>query len=189
MSSSPVLSDSSPVPGTADLLSAHGLPEHAPVEQLQALTRVAAALCGTPTAVVNLLDETYQHQIADGSPTVGVTAASDSMCAAALRRPALRHVPDTLREPAFADNAWVDGRIGRVRFYASAPIELTGGAAIGSLCVFAEEPGRLDERQTEALADLARQGAVLIEQAQEAREAAVQAALLRLVADGSADVL
>ena len=72
------------MPGAADPLSAHGLPEHAPVEQLQALTRVAAALCGTPTAVVNLLDETYQHQIADGGSAVGVTAASDSMCAVAL---------------------------------------------------------------------------------------------------------
>ncbi|MCZ2858925.1 PAS domain S-box protein [Blastococcus sp. VKM Ac-2987] len=175
--------------GAADLLSAYGLPEHAPAEQLRALTRVAAALCGTPTAVVNLLDEAFQHQVGAvgfcGSPT----AVSDSLCAVAMARPALRHVPDARQEPAFAGNPWVDGRIGNVRFYASAPIVLTEGRAIGSLCVFADEPGRLVPAQREALADLARQAAVLIEQAQQAREAADQAALFRLVADGSADVL
>ncbi|WP_249522310.1 PAS domain S-box protein [Modestobacter marinus] len=185
---SPVL-PAPPVPGGADLLTAHGLPEHAPVEQLQALTRVAAALCGTRTAVVNLLDESFQHQVGEVGFTGGSTDVSDSMCALALDRPDLRHVPDAALEPAFAGNPWVDGRTARVRFYASAPIVLAGGGVIGSLCVFAEEPGRLVPARLEALADLARQAAVLIEQAQQARESAGQAALFRLVAEGSADVL
>ncbi|MCZ2837946.1 PAS domain S-box protein [Modestobacter sp. VKM Ac-2985] len=177
------------VPGGADLLKAHGLPEHAPVEQLQALTRVAAALCGTPVAVVNLLDENFQHQVGEVGFAGRSTDVADSMCAVGLRRPGLRHIPDATQEPAFAGNPWVDGRIADIRFYASAPIVLTGGGVIGSLCVFADEPGYLRPAQLDALADLARQAAVLIEQAHQARESAGQAALFRLVAEGSADVL
>ncbi|WP_113810901.1 PAS domain S-box protein [Blastococcus sp. TBT05-19] len=189
MSSSPVPPESSRAAGAAELLRAYGLPESAPADQLRALTRVAAALCGSGTAVVNLLDESFQHQVGAVGFCGATTSVADSLCAVALGRPALQHVPDAGLEPAFAGNPWVDGRIGNVRFYASAPIVLTDGRAIGSLCVFADEPGHLSSTQQDALGDLARQAAVLIEQAQLAREAAGQAALFRLVADGSADVL
>lgn len=177
------------MPGPAALLSAYGLPEHAPVEQLRALTRVAAALCGTPTAVVNLLDGAYQHQVGEVGFCGGSTDVAHSMCAVALDTPALRHVPDAAVEPAFATNPWVDGRLANVRFYSSAPIVVADGRAIGSLCVFGEEPGELSAAQRAALCDLAQQAASVIEAAQEARESAHQAALFRLVAEGSADVL
>ena len=183
------MSSSPPPPRSAALLSAYGLPEHAPVEQLRSLTRVAAALCGTPTAVVNLLDDAFQHQVGEVGFCGGTTDVADSMCAVALGTPALRHVVDAAVEPAFADNPWVDGRLASVRFYSSAPISLGDGSVIGSLCVFAEEPGTLSEVQRAALADLAQQAAAMIERAHEARDSAHQAALFRLVAEGSADVL
>ncbi|WP_448615050.1 PAS domain S-box protein [Modestobacter sp. URMC 112] len=183
MSSSPL------PPRSAALLSAYGLPEHAPVEQLRSLTRVAAALCGTPTAVVNLLDDAFQHQVGEVGFCGGTTDVADSMCAVALGEPALRHVVDAALEPAFADNPWVDGRLASVRFYSSVPISLGDGSVIGSLCVFAEEPGALSEVQRAALGDLAQQAAAMIERAHEARDSAHQAALFRMVAEGSADVL
>ena len=173
----------------AGLLEEYGLPEHAPVEQLRALTRIAAAMCRVPTAVVNLLDGCFQHQVGEVGFVGGRTAASTSMCALALSRPHLRYVPDASQEPSFADNPWVDGRLADVRFYASAPLMLPDGRVLGSLCVFASQPGALDDAQRAALIDLADQAVHLVVQARETRGAARQAALFRLVAEGSADVL
>lgn len=174
---------------SAALLRELGLPEHAPVEQLRALARIAAALCRVATAVVNLLDDCFQHQVGEVGFVGGTTPRTGSMCVAALVDPALRHVPDASREPAFADSPWVDGRLAAVRFYASAPLVLSDGRVLGSLCVFSLEPGLLDEAQQGALVDLAAQAVFLIEEARRARESAQQAALFRLVAEGSADVL
>ena len=111
-----------PRPPADDLLTDYGLPEHAPVAQLQQLTRVAAVLCGTGTAVVNLLDGCFQHQVGASGFEGGTTPLADSMCAVALREPRLQHVPDASQEPAFAASPWVDGRLAAVRFYASAPL-------------------------------------------------------------------
>ncbi|MBJ7452819.1 MAG: hypothetical protein JHC71_12165, partial [Blastococcus sp.] len=47
------------------LLREYELPEGAPAEQLRAVTRVAATVCGVPHAVVNLLDECFQHQVGE----------------------------------------------------------------------------------------------------------------------------
>ena len=184
----PALPYAGPGP-SARLLEELGLPEHAPVEQLRALTRVAAAMCRVPTAVVNLLDECFQHQVGEVGFVGGRTDVSSSMCALALAQPRLRHVPDASLEPAFAGNPWVDGRSARVRSYASAPLLLPDGRVLGSLCVFSPEPGSLEDAQRAALGDLAAQAVHLIVQAHETREAARQAALFRLVAEGSADVL
>lgn len=171
------------------LLAEYGLPEHAPVEQLRSLARIAAAMCQVPTAVVNLLDGCYQHQVGEVGFTGERSPLSSSMCAAANSEPRLRHVPDATLEPAFVDNPWVDGRLADVRFYASAPLVLGDGRVLGSLCVFADQPASLSSAQQRALQDLAGQAVHLIEQARHAREAERQAALFRLVAEGSADVL
>jgi hypothetical protein len=48
---------SPPIAPAQDLLAGYGLPDDAPEEQLRGVTRVAATVCGVPTAVVNLLDE------------------------------------------------------------------------------------------------------------------------------------
>ena len=171
------------------LLAELGLPEHAPVEQLRALARVAATACATPTAVINLLGSCFQHQVGEIGFAGGGTPLSESMCHLANRLPHLRHVVDASREPAFSGNPWVDGRRGAVRFYASAPLVLTDGRTIGALCVFDVVPRELSEAQRQALHDLAGQAVFLLEQNHRARESARRAALFRLVAEGSADVL
>jgi signal transduction histidine kinase/CheY-like chemotaxis protein len=154
------------------LLGEYGLPEGAPAEQLRAVTRVAATVCGVPHAVVNLLDECFQHQVGEIGFPGSRSDLSDSMCALAMREPKLRHVPDASREPAYAGNPWVDGRLGSVRLYATAPMRLLDGRVLGTLCVFAEEPGSLSADQLRALEDLAAQAVALFEQGRLARELA-----------------
>ena len=173
-------------PRTSDadaLLAEYGLPDLAPVEQLRAVTRVAATVAGVPNAVVNLLSDCFQHQVGavgfDGSRS----DISDSMCAVASREQRLRHLPDARLEPAFADNPWVDGRLASVALYASTPLLLDDGRVLGSLCVFDERPGELSPAQLGALADLAAQAVALFEQARLAREAAQQGVELREARD------
>jgi signal transduction histidine kinase len=155
---------------SSDLLREYELPEGAPAEQLRAVTRVAATVCGVPHAVVNLLDECFQHQVGEIGFPGSRSELSDSMCALAMREPRLRHVPDARREPAYAGNPWVDGRLGNVRLYATAPMRLLDGRVLGTLCVFAEEPGSLSTDQLGALEDLAAQAVALFEQGRLARE-------------------
>jgi signal transduction histidine kinase/CheY-like chemotaxis protein len=152
------------------LLREYELPEGAPAEQLRAVTRVAATVCGVPHAVVNLLDECFQHQVGEIGFPGSRSDLSDSMCALAMREPRLRHVPDASLEPAYAGNPWVDGRLGHVRLYATAPMRLLDGRVLGTLCVFAEEPGFLSPDQLSALEDLAAQAVALFEQGRLARE-------------------
>ena len=160
-----------------DILAGYGLPDDAPEEQLRAVTRVAATVCGVPTAVVNLLDECFQHQVGSVGFDGARSDIGESMCALALRDDRLRYVPDAAVEPAFALNPWVDGRMARVRLYASAPLCLPGGQVLGSLCVFDERPGQLSHAQLAALEDLAAQAVALFEQRRLAREAEARGAL------------
>jgi signal transduction histidine kinase/ActR/RegA family two-component response regulator len=167
-----------PVDGTATapgpeadaLLAEYCLPDDAPVEQLRAVTRVAATVAGVPNAVVNLLSSCFQHQVGEVGFAGGESAVSDSMCAVALQDERLRYLPDAQQEPAFAGNPWVDGRLASLGLYATAPMVLPDGRVLGSLCVFSEEPGHLTPGQLNALTDLAGQAVALFEQSKLARE-------------------
>lgn len=124
---------------------------------LQGLVELAATVCGVPTAVINIIDDRMQHQIA----AVGIQAAScereDSMCAAVISNPGRVVVPDARLDPRFANNAFVTGEIAFTRFYASSPLITPAGVAIGTLCVFDTEVGELSDASSRALDLLAHQ--------------------------------
>lgn len=175
---------SADAPAQADaLLAEYGLPERAPHEQLRGITRVAAALCGTPTAVVNLLGSCFQHQVGSIGFEGGRSDLSDSMCSRALHDPSLRYTPNARLEPVFRGNPWVDGRVAEVRLYASAPLVLSDGRVIGTLCVFSEDPGVLTDAQRAGLVDLAAQAVTLFELTRLTRQTEETAGKLREVAN------
>lgn len=128
-----------------------------PEPDLQGLVELAATVCGVSTAVINIIDDRAQHQVA----AVGVQAAScsleDSMCAAVLVDPRRVVVPDARADARFRDNAFVTGVIASVRFYASSPLITPSGVAIGTLCVFDDEVGELSDASARALDLLAHQ--------------------------------
>ncbi|GLY17189.1 histidine kinase [Kineosporia sp. NBRC 101677] len=158
------------ISGEDALLAEYELPEEAPQEQLRAITRVAAAVCGTPSAVVNLLGGCFQHQVGSIGFDGGRSDLGDSMCARAICDPNLRYTPNAQLEPAFQNNPWVNGVLAQVRLYASAPLLLPDGRVLGTLCVFSSEPGQLSEIQRAALVDLADQVVTLFEFARVSRE-------------------
>lgn len=129
--------------------------DRAPRLELRAIVELAAKICGTPMATINLISDTEQHQVAAYGFDAAICAREDSMCAAVLDDDTPIVVPDARLDPRFRDNPFVTGVIGNVRFYASHQLTSLDGVVIGTLCVFDEQPRELDESQVEALGTLA----------------------------------
>jgi signal transduction histidine kinase len=72
-------------------------------------------------------------------------------------------VPDASQDPRFAHNPFVTGEIGKVRFYASVPLETRSGFVPGTLCVFSEAAQELTPAQVDILEVLAKQVVELLE--------------------------
>jgi len=128
-----------------------------PEPDLEGLVQLAATLCGVSTAVINIIDDRSQHQIAAVGFEPAVCAREDSMCAAVLQGAVQVAVSDARRDDRFAANPFVTGEIARVRFYASSPLVTPSGIPIGTLCVFDERPGDLTAQRSASLDQLARQ--------------------------------
>ncbi|MEW1812550.1 GAF domain-containing sensor histidine kinase [Pseudarthrobacter phenanthrenivorans] len=139
------------------------LPNASVVNALQNLVRLATQLCGAPFGVVNIISAGYQHQIGAWGVDPGVCSREDSMCAKVFLSREKTVVPDASRDPRFADSPFVTGEIGRVRFYASVPLETSTGFVPGTLCVFSEAAQELDPAQVDMLEVLARQVVELLE--------------------------
>jgi signal transduction histidine kinase len=146
--------------------------------ELEALVRVATAVADVPTATLNLIDSEYQCQLASVGFEGRRTPRSDSMCAISFRSGRTVHVPDARQEPMYADNPWVDGRLGAVRCYASVPLVNADGFALGTLCVFDQVERCLTDEQLARLRDLGTALVALFERRRQARrnaELAVEA--------------
>jgi GAF domain-containing protein len=129
-------------------------PQSAEIEDLVAR---AAEVAGVPMATLNLLDAERQCQPATVGFDGGDVPRRDAMCDVTLRLGRFVHVPDARADERFAASPWVDGRLGEVRFYASAPLLTARGYVIGTLCVFDIEPHELSEDQIARLRLLAAQ--------------------------------
>jgi signal transduction histidine kinase len=137
--------------------------------ELEALVRVATAVANVPTATVNLIDSEYQCQLASVGFEGRRTPRSDSMCAVQFRSGRTVHIPDARREPVYADNPWVDGRLGSVRCYVSVPLINPDGFSLGTLCVFDVVERCLTDEQLARLQDLGTALVALFERRRQAR--------------------
>jgi len=120
------------------------------------ITRLAAELCGTPVALVSLVDGKRQWFKSRIGIEVTHTSRDVAFCAHALHAPDLLEVKDATLDPRFADNPLVTGEPG-IRFYAGAPLLTPDGEVLGTLCVIDWTPRSLDDRQRRALRTLADQ--------------------------------
>ncbi|MFN8011275.1 MAG: ATP-binding protein [Holophagaceae bacterium] len=137
-----------------------------PEAEFDALTRLAAQLCGTKVSVVSLVDASVvwaksnvgveEHFPSEHGQFFHRAPRDLTFCAHAILEPRLMEVPDLAEDPRFADNPAVAGEP-RLRFYAGAPLQTGEGHAIGTLCVMDTEPRRLRPDQREALEILSRQ--------------------------------
>lgn len=154
----------------ADAIAEYGLIGAPPMADLQGLAQLAATICGVSTAVVNIIDDRLQHQVAAVGFTPAVCAREDSMCAVTLSHPELVVVPDARQDDRFAGNPFVNGEIANVRFYASSPVVTPAGVAIGTICVFDESVRELLPAHRSALDLLAHQVVDVLELRRMTRE-------------------
>lgn len=120
------------------------------------LVRWASDTCGTPIALVSLIDEGRQwFKAQTGLPGVSETPRELAFCAHAIQGDAVFEVKDASADARFRDNPLVTGDP-NIRFYAGAPLVLPGGERVGTLCVIDREPRQLSPTQVQTLQHLAR---------------------------------
>lgn len=129
----------------------------APEQAYDDLTTLAAAVCGTPVALISLVDVQRQWFKARRGLEPMETARDLAFCAHAILTPdRILEVPDATLDARFATNPLVTGAP-HVRFYAGTPLLTPQGLPIGTVCVIDHVPRQLDDTQRGALESLARQ--------------------------------
>ena len=120
------------------------------------LTRLAAYVCGSPTALISLIDTDRQWIKSKVSFEPSQTSRDTAFCAHAILELGLFIVRDTYQDIRFVDNPLVTSEP-KIRFYAGAPLINPDGLALGTLCVIDYVPRDLTPEQQEALQILALQ--------------------------------
>lgn len=126
-----------------------------PEQAFDDLTLLASQICGTPIALISLVDENRQWFKSRVGVQVHETARSVSFCAHAIQNRGIFLVPDAMEDPRFRDNPLV--REGHFRFYAGKPLVTPEGEALGTLCVIDYHPRTLTQAQKDGLEALQRQ--------------------------------
>ena len=134
-----------------------------PEAEFDALVRVASSICNVPISLISLVDIERQWFKANiGLPGVSETPRDIAFCAHAILGDEIFEVPDAKHDVRFSDNPLVAGNPD-IRFYAGAPIILSDGNHVGTLCVIDRLPKNLDQKQREILQCLALAAAAALE--------------------------
>jgi anti-sigma regulatory factor (Ser/Thr protein kinase) len=134
-----------------------------PEEAFDDLTLLASYICGTPMALMTLIDEERQwFKSQRGLGDLRETERSVAFCTHAITQAGILEVPDTREDDRFRQNPFVTGQP-HIRFYAGAPLITPDGHALGTLCVIDTEPRRLSPDQRRALDALRHQAQAQLE--------------------------
>ncbi|WP_088281824.1 EAL domain-containing protein [Ideonella sp. A 288] len=178
--------------GALAALSSLEVLDSGPEPELDALVRIASTVCGVPISLISLVDAERQWFKANiGLPGVSETPRDVAFCAHAVLQDGLFEVPDATQDPRFADNPLVSGAPD-IRFYAGAPLRLSSGHRVGTLCVIDRRPRWLDPTQRDVLRQLAVAAAQILEGRHAIRQverANAEAAAAALVLRHSADAV
>lgn len=138
------------------LLALHstGLLETPAAEGFDRITRLAAHLFAVPIALVSLIDANRQWFKSKVGLETPETPRDQAFCDFTIRAEEVLVVEDALLDDRFRNNPLVTAEP-RIRFYAGAPLILSGTHAIGSLCLIDRVPRTFTLEQRTLLQELA----------------------------------
>ena len=146
-------------------------------------TSIASQICGTPIALITLIDEDRQWFKSKLGINLSQTERDVSFCGHAILAKELFEIPDTVKDTRFVDNPLVTGNPD-VRYYAGMPLITTSGHALGTLCVIDHIPRQMSAEQRIALEKLAK----LVTSQIEHREAIIEMAYISTILENTGEI-
>jgi hypothetical protein len=137
-----------------EALRQYRLLDTTPERAFDNIARLASFICGTPIALISLVDEGRQWFKAKVGLESSETHRDHAFCAYTILQSSLMVVEDALLDKRFAENPLVTSEP-HIRFYAGAPLITPGGHALGALCVMDRQPHKMSSGQKTALKALA----------------------------------
>lgn len=126
------------------------------------IAKIASHICGSPIAVVNLVDTKRQFFKAEVGLGVRSTPLETAFCRHALLEQDVLVIPDATIDHRLNDNPLVTGEP-HIRSYAGALLKTADGHPIGTVCVLDYRVREFSDDQVEMLRFLARQAMVQLE--------------------------
>jgi anti-sigma regulatory factor (Ser/Thr protein kinase) len=140
-----------------------------PERSFDDLALLASHICGTPMALITLVDQDRQWFKSRIGISFVETSRAISFCTHAIIHPDIMIVPNALEDERLRDNPTVTGDL-HIRFYAGAPLITRDGYALGTLCVLDRVERTLTPDQIEALDALRHQTEAQLELRRNVRE-------------------